>query len=92
LADQTKVQEGDDGSLQAIVETDMGEVSLDQFVKDWVSSGEGQDFLPRASGSGAPGSGPKGGKVGKEMTREQFDNLGPDDKQKFIRNGGKISG
>jgi len=88
LADQVKVQEGDDGSVQAVVDTDMGEVDLDAFVKDWVSSEEGQDYLPKTSGSGATGSGPKGGK--KEMSRDKFDALGPEDKAKYIRDGGKV--
>lgn len=92
LADQVKVQEGDDGSLNAVVDTDMGEVDIDTFVKDWVSSEEGQDYLPKPAGSGARGSGPgaKGGK--KEVTRDQFDQMGPDDRMKFIRDGGRITG
>lgn len=90
LQDQVKVQEGDDGSLQAVVDTDMGEVSLEQFVKDWVSSEEGQDYLPKASGSGARGANGKGANGGKEMKREQFDQLAAEDKQKFIQNGGRL--
>lgn len=90
LQDQVKVQEGDDGSLQAVVDTDMGEVSLEQFVKDWVSSEEGQDYLPKASGSGARGANGKGANGAKEMKREQFDQLESEERMKFIRNGGRL--
>lgn len=90
LADQVKVAEDDNGALQAVVDTDMGEVSLDQFVKDWVSSEEGQDYLPKTAGSGARGAG-NGGKGGKkEISREQFDQLDADARMKFVREGGKI--
>lgn len=90
LADQVKVVEGDDGGLQAVVDTDMGEVSLDQFVKDWVSSEEGQDYLPKTSGSGARG--PGGGTSGKkEMSREKFDALSPEERAKYIKDGGRIA-
>lgn len=92
LRDQIKVQEGDNGSLQATVDTDMGEVSLDQFVKDWVSSEEGQDYLPKPSGSGARGSGPNAGKGQREVTRDQFDKMTAQDRAEFIRKGGTISG
>jgi len=89
LSDQVKVSEDDNGSLQAVVDTDMGEVSLDQFVKDWVSSEEGQDYLPKPSGSGARGSGGASGNQ-KEIKREQFDKLDPESRMKFIRDGGKV--
>lgn len=90
LADQVKVAEDDNGSLQAVVDTDMGEVSLDQFVKDWVSSEEGQDYLPKTAGSGARGAG-NGGKGGKkEISRDQFDQLDADARMKFVREGGKV--
>lgn len=94
LRDQVKVSEDDNGALQAVVDTDMGEVALDQFVKDWVSSDEGQDYLPRASGSGAPGSNGRNGKGGaKEMTRQQFDKLSPEEKRKFtVEQRGTITG
>lgn len=91
LSEQVKVQEGEDGTPTAVVDTDMGEVSVDQFVKDWINTEEGQDFLPRSSGSGARGSGANArGK--KEMTRDQFDQMGAEERRKFIKDGGRITG
>jgi len=93
LRDQVKVSEGDDGGLQAVVDTDMGEVSLDQFVKDWITTEEGQDYLPPSRGSGARGSGPNGQNGAKQMTREQFEKLSPEEKRKFaVEQRGTITG
>ena len=91
LSDQIKVQEDDNGMPQAVVDTDMGEVSVDQFVKDWINTEEGQDFLPKSSGSGARGSG-AGSRSKREVAREQFDQMSAEERQKFIRDGGKITG
>lgn len=89
LADQIKIQEDDNGTLIPIVETDMGEVSLDNFVRDWAAGDEGSEFVDGNTGSGARGAnqGPKGKK---EMTRAQFDQLFPADQMKFTQNGGRI--
>lgn len=89
LENQIKVQEDDNGDLQPIVETDMGELSLDQYVREWTSGEEGAAFVDGNSGSGARGAnaGPKGKN---EMARSKFQAMEPRDQKKFIQNGGKV--
>jgi len=89
LQDQIKIQENDNGQIVAVVETDMGETSLDQFVRDWAAGEEGAAFVDGNSGSGAFGSN-KGPKGKKQMPRSQFDQLGSAEKSAFTRNGGKV--
>lgn len=89
LADQIKIQEEEDGSLRPIVETDMGEVSLENFVRDWAAGDEGSEFVDGNTGSGARGAN-KGPKGKKEMTRETFDQLSPGEKMQFTNNGGRV--
>ena len=57
LEDQVQVRENDDGTVGAFVETDMGEVGLDQFVQNWTSLEEGSAFVDGNAGSGARGAG-----------------------------------
>lgn len=52
---QVKVSD-DDGDRKAIVETDLGPMSLDRFAADWANSEEGKPFIRAPSGGGAPGS------------------------------------
>lgn len=55
LADQVKVRREDDGRRVAFVETDLGEVSPLEFVKDFAGKA-GKAYLAKATGPGAPGS------------------------------------
>lgn len=90
LEDQIKVSETEDGGVVATVETDMGEVSLDQFVQNWTAGDEGSAFVDGSSGSGARGasSSPKGGK---QLTRAQFEQLGAAERSEFFKKGGQIA-
>lgn len=90
LQDQIKVQENDDGTLEPVADTDKGEVPLDDFIKSWVSSEEGQDYLPKASGSGAKGSGSGTQSKSKQIKRDSFDQMDADERMQFIRNGGQV--
>lgn len=45
----------DDGEYEAVVQTDMGPVSIDKFVSDWASSDEGKEFIPAPKGGDAGG-------------------------------------
>lgn len=90
LADQIQIKEGEDGSIAATVETDLGEIGLDQFVHNWTEGEEGRYFVEGNTGSGAPGS--KGGPKGKkEIKRSQFDALDHGEKAEFLKSGGKIT-
>lgn len=89
LQDQVKVQEADDGTLEPVADTDRGEVPLDQFVKNWLTTEEGRDYLPQGSGSGSRGGGPKGGGQG-QIKRSEFDELSAADRMEAIRKGVQI--
>ncbi len=51
-----KVKE-ENGNLIAMVDTDLGEVPIDQFIPQWANSEEGKNFITQARGSDAPGGG-----------------------------------
>jgi hypothetical protein len=57
LAGQVKVEKGEDGKRKAFVTTNLGDVPVEKFVKDWAASDEGKEFVKKASGSGAGGGG-----------------------------------
>lgn len=48
--------EDQDGKPVAMVETDMGEVSLSKFVSDWAASDDGKEYVGKASGLNTTGS------------------------------------
>lgn len=45
----------DDGEFSVIVETDLGNATIDNFVPEWVSGDEGKSFVARPKGTGAGG-------------------------------------
>lgn len=82
LSPSVKVQRSDDGNRRSYVETDLGEVDVPSFVKDWTAS-KGQKFLGKASGPDPKGN--NGTRAGaKVMTRAEYDKLDPAAKHKAI--------
>lgn len=65
LGGKVKVQRADDGNRTAIVETDLGDVPVADFVKEWASS-KGKAYLGKAPQMDANGGNPKrpGGAAG----------------------------
>ncbi|WP_029073559.1 hypothetical protein [Kaistia adipata] len=55
LKPSVKVQRADDGNRKAIVETDLGEIDVKSFVKDW-SQSKGKAFLGKPTGPDAQGN------------------------------------
>jgi hypothetical protein len=55
LEKSVKVIDSDTGP-QAVFETDLGEVPIDQFVPQWAQSDEGKLFIPAPSGSDSSGN------------------------------------
>lgn len=55
LRNSVKVQRADDGSRKAIVETDLGEVGVTDFVKDWAQT-KGKAYLAPPTGHAPAGS------------------------------------
>ncbi|WP_336802465.1 hypothetical protein [Kaistia sp. MMO-174] len=81
LRGSVKVQRTDTGDRKAIVETDLGEVAIGDFVRDW-SGGKGKAYLGKPSGPEAKGGNHRGG--GKTMTRADFDRLDPASQSKAM--------
>lgn len=55
LRSNVKVQRSDDGKRTAIVETELGDVPVSEFVKTW-ASGKGKAYLGKPSGPGGDGN------------------------------------
>lgn len=82
LADQIKVRREDDGRRIAFAETDLGELSPQDFVKEFASK-QGKAYLAKASGPGANGS--SNTRTGaKTMNRAEFDRLDPSSQAKAM--------
>lgn len=82
LRGNVKVHRSDDGNRKAIVETDLGEVGIGDFVKEW-SGAKGKAYLGKPSGPDPKGNGnARGG--GKTMTRADFEKLDPAGKHKAM--------
>lgn len=69
LSPSIKVTRADDGNRKAFVDTDLGEVDVSSFVKDWAAS-KGQKFLGKAKGPG--GEGNNGGGRGTKLPAGDF--------------------
>ena len=68
-----KVQRADDGDRKAIVDTDLGEVSVADFVKEW-SAGKGKPYLGKPTGpdvQGNNGASPRGTPKRSQMSNAQ---------------------
>lgn len=75
LRGSVKVHRAENGDRKALVETDMGEVGVAEFVKEW-SGTKGKAYLGTATGPDAKGNNsPRA--TGKTMTRAEFDKLTP---------------
>ncbi|SMF65747.1 hypothetical protein SAMN02982989_3400 [Xaviernesmea oryzae] len=69
LRPNVKVQRSDDGNRKAIVETDLGEIGVPEFVKEW-AAGKGKAYLGKPSGPGAEGN--NGNSRGKNLPAGNF--------------------
>jgi hypothetical protein len=84
LRPSVKVVKNDAGERKAIVETDLGEVAIPDFVKDW-SGTKGKAYLGKASGPDVKGNHRPGQTfTGKTMKRADFDRLDPASQMKAI--------
>jgi hypothetical protein len=90
--DSVEVVENEDGSISTQVDLDgVGPVSLDQAIRVWAAGDEGSAFVDGNVGSGARGAGAGFGPKGKkEINRDQFDGMSPEEKTEFIQKGGRI--
>ncbi|CAH1661773.1 conserved hypothetical protein [Hyphomicrobiales bacterium] len=73
LRGNVKVQRADNGDRKAIIETDLGEVGISDFVKDWAGS-KGKAYLGKPTGPDPRGN--NGHRIGaKTITRADFEKL-----------------
>lgn len=75
LKPSVKVKRFDDGNRKAVVETDLGEIEVKNFVSDWAST-KGKAYLGKATGPDAKGSTTTRADA-KTMKREEFNRLDP---------------
>lgn len=69
LGKQVKVQRTDDGKRTAMVETDLGEVPVSDFIKEWAGT-KGKAYLGKASGPDPHGN--NGGRGGHRTPEGDF--------------------
>jgi hypothetical protein len=75
LRPSVTVQRAESGDRKAIVETDLGDVDVPSFVRDWAQS-KGRAYLSKPTGPDAkPGNGSRAG--ARSMTRNEFETLSP---------------
>jgi hypothetical protein len=70
----------------------VGDKALGDFVTEWAQSDEGKHFVaaPANQGGGANG-GAQGAGKSKVMARAAYEQLPPDQKMAFIKDGGKLT-
>jgi hypothetical protein len=86
LRDRVKVQRAEDGNRRALVETDLGEVGVTDFVKEWAAS-KGKAYLGKPTGPDAPGSrNIRGG--AKTISRADFLKMDPAAQQSAVTKDG----
>lgn len=82
------VEESDDG-FSAKFDTDMGQVSLGDYVREWATSDDGKIYVAKPTGPS-----PKGGAGGhggnKTITRSQFDAMGHAERSQAAKDGFKV--
>jgi len=68
------VEDEDDGEFKAVVDTDMGELPIDQFISKWANSDEAKLFVEPATGGGAiGGKGQRSGGDTNPWTKSHWD-------------------
>lgn len=72
LRGSVKVQKADDGKRSAFVSTDLGDVGIPDFVKEW-SGTKGKAYLGTATGPDPKGN--NGARTAKTMTRAEFEKM-----------------
>ena len=75
----------DSGERRAVVESDLGPQSVEEFLTDWAKV-KGKPYLAKGAGPDAPGSSGRGA-GGKTMTRADFSRLDPTARQEAMSRG-----
>ena len=84
-----KISVEEDGeAYKAQIETDMGPVSIGEYVRDWVGTDQGKKFLAKSTGPDTKGS--RGGGGSKTMKRGDFETLDHSARRSAIADGVKV--
>jgi hypothetical protein len=89
LRPSVKVVRTDDGNRKAVVETDLGEQTIPQYVKEWAGS-KGKAYIAPATGPGPKGNNRSTVAGAKTMTRGEWDALQPADRMAKVKDGYKV--
>lgn len=90
LKSEAKISVEHDGdSYKAIVDTDLGPVSLKQFVTEWAQSDDGKPYIAKSTGPKPRGGDGRGGSS--TMKRADWESLSNTERSQFLRDGGKIT-
>lgn len=90
LKARAKIEIQEDGdAYKAAVDTDLGPVSLAQYVKEWAGSDSGKIYVAKSTGAD-----PKGGRGGtggsKTMKTDEFNALSAHERNSFMKAGGSL--
>lgn len=88
LRPSVKVQRDDSGKRKAVVETDLGEIDLGTFVKDWAGS-KGKAYLRAPTGPDPKGS-TRTVNGAKTISRKDWDAMAPGDRMAKAKDGFKV--
>lgn len=86
--DAAKVVRDDDGSRRGIFETDLGEVPIGQFIKEWAETDQGKPFIKPATGPNANGSNGKSGS--NTIKRSVFESMSQNERMAATKDGKKV--
>lgn len=88
LRPSVKVQRDDKGQRKAVVETDLGEIDIGTFVKDWAGS-KGKAYLRAPTGPEPKGSG-RTVNGSKTIDRKAWDSMSPADRMVKAKEGFQV--
>ena len=89
LKTRGKIQVEEDGDMfKAVVDTDMGPVSLTQFVTEWAGSDDGKPYVAKATGPNPRGG--SGGGESKTIKRSTWDKMSQYERSEAAKSGKKV--
>jgi len=89
LRQSVKVQRSDNGDRKAVVETDLGDVEVAAFVKDWAGS-KGKPYLRKTTGPDPRGNNGRGSFGAKTIARKEWDGMSHLDRSTKAKEGFRV--
>lgn len=89
LKTRAKIQVEEDGdTFKAVVDTDMGGVTLQQFVTEWAGSDDGKPYVAKSTGPDVKGG--KGGSGSDKIKRSAWDGMSQFERSEAAKAGKKV--